>query len=102
VLVAEVSVWSLPTLGLAVFLGMTALTPCFRVSNDTPLFIAIDISDDSIVARYTSCANALHCPKDKLFGSADVCSFTFFQPSMYDWVLMTVGISFIAFHWSCF
>jgi hypothetical protein len=44
----------------------------------------------------------LHSPKDILFGTADVCSFAFFQPSMCDWVLIPVGISFVAFRWSCF
>jgi hypothetical protein len=86
---------SLSTLGLDVFLGITASTPRFHVATDIPLFIAIDNSDTSIVARYVSCANALHCPNDILFGSADVCSFAFFQPSMYDLVLMPVDISFV-------
>jgi hypothetical protein len=93
---------SLSTLGLDVLLGITASTPRFHVTKDIPLFIAIDSSDTSIVARYVSCANALHCLKDILFGSANVCSFAFFQPSMYDLVLMLVGISFIAIRRSCF
>jgi hypothetical protein len=63
------------TLGLDVFLGMTASTPCFHVLKVIPLLIAmIDISDASIVARYVSCASALHCPKELLSGSAVVCS----------------------------
>jgi hypothetical protein len=93
---------SLSTLGLDVFWGITASTPRFHVEKDIPLFIAIDSSDASIVARYVSCANALHCLKDMLLGSADVCSFAFFQPSMYDLVLIPVGISLIAIRRSCF